>query len=238
VLYAGHVYAGGAGIMDALAALLALDPSLPRRVLFRFVGSLDAPAAERARPLQAAGLVACEPPVPVQAVPALLTRADALLYCVPPAGRHWITSKLYDDLVARRPVLAVLPRGDAWDVLARAGVGTLIEDLGPARVAHELRDALARLLDGHAGHAPRRGLHRALLARADGAAGRPAAQLAGRAAPVELELVPPAGGRRSRAPEAVAGADPVAEALVARLVRAHDRRAGRWSTRRACCTTR
>ena len=194
VLYAGHVYAGGAGIMDALAALLALDPSLPRRVLFRFVGSLDAPAAERARPLQAAGLLACEPPVPVDAVPALLAQADALLYCVPPAGRHWIPSKLYDDLVARRPVLAVLPRGDAWDVLQRAGVGTLIEDLGPARVAHELRDALARLLDGTLVTRP----DEVFIARFDARAqtAQLAAwlrELAGRAPALEPVLVPPGG---------------------------------------------
>jgi Glycosyltransferase Family 4 len=148
VLYAGHVYAGGAGLMDALAALLRLDPSLPRRVLFRFVGSLDAVVAERAQPLIAAGLVEHSPPVPVERVPALIAQCDALLYAVPRAGRHWIPSKLYEDLIARRPVLAVLPRGDAWNVLERAGVATLIEDVGPERVAHELREALARLLDG------------------------------------------------------------------------------------------
>jgi hypothetical protein len=194
VLYAGHVYAGGAGIMDALAALLALDPSLPRRVLFRFVGSLDASAAEGARALQAAGLVSCEPAVPAHAVPTLLAQADAFLYCVPPAGRHWIPSKLYDELVARRPVLAVLPRGDAWDVLERAGVGTLIEDLGPVRVAHELRDALTRLLAGTLATRP----DEVFIARFDARA--QTAQLAawlreltGRAAPAEPELVPPGG---------------------------------------------
>jgi hypothetical protein len=148
VLYTGHVYAGGAGALDALAALLALDPSLPRRLVFRFVGSMDPPVARRARPLQEAGLLERAPAVPADQVPALLAGADALFYEVPPAGRHWIPSKLYDYLLAGKPVLGVLPRGDAWQVLERSGLGTLIEDRGPQRVAQELRDALLRLLAG------------------------------------------------------------------------------------------
>jgi len=42
----------------------------------------------------------------------------------------------------------VLPRGDAWDVLAASGTGLPIEDTGPVAVAHALRDALGRLLAG------------------------------------------------------------------------------------------
>ncbi len=148
VLYTGHVYAGGAGALDALAALLALDPSLPRRVGFRFVGGMDPPVARRSLPLEQAGLLERAPAVPADQVPAILAAADALFYVVPPAGRHWIPSKVYDYLLAGKPVLAVLPRGDAWEVLERSGLGVLIEDTGPARVAHELRDALARLLQG------------------------------------------------------------------------------------------
>jgi len=148
VLYTGHVYAGGVGALDALAELLALQPSLPRRVVFRFVGGMDPPVARRARPLQAAGLLERAPAVPADQVPALLAGADALFYVVPPAGRHWIPSKVYDYLLAGKPVLAVLPRGDAWDVLERSGLGTLVEDLGSRRVAQGLKDALGRLLSG------------------------------------------------------------------------------------------
>lgn len=148
VLYAGHVYAGGASAIEALAALLALDSSLPRRLVFRFAGSMDPAIAELCEPLQRAGLIERVPAVPAERVPGMLAGADALFYVVPAAGRHWIPSKLYEYLVAGRPVLGVLPRGDAWDVLVRSGTGVAIEDAGPERVAHELRDALERLLAG------------------------------------------------------------------------------------------
>jgi Glycosyltransferase Family 4 len=148
VLYTGHVYAGGASALDALAALLRLDPTLPQRVLFRFAGSMDPPVAERSAPLERAGLLERVPPVPADRVPELLAAADALFYVVPPAGRHWIPSKLYEYLVAGRPILALLPRGDAWELLVRSGTGVAIELGEPERVAHELRDALQALEAG------------------------------------------------------------------------------------------
>jgi hypothetical protein len=148
VLYTGHVYAGGAPAFEALAALLARRPDLPARVLFRCVGSMDPPVARLCGPLERAGLLERAPAVPAGEVPALLASADALFYVVPPAGRHWIPSKLYDYLLAGKPVLAVLPRGDAWDVLERAGAGVLLETDGPEDVAARLGDALERLLAG------------------------------------------------------------------------------------------
>ena len=173
VLYAGHVYAGGASVFDALAALLQLDPSLPERVFFRFAGTMDPPVAERCAPLERAGLVERVPPVPADRVPELLADADALFYVVPGAGRHWIPSKLYEYLVARRPILAVLPRGDAWDVLERSGLGVNVEDGAPLHVARALLEALRSL---QAGMLVRR-VNEAALAPYDARA--QAAQLAG-----------------------------------------------------------
>jgi hypothetical protein len=148
VLYTGHVYGSSAGTMEALAVLLALDPALPRRVVFRFVGSMDPPVAARSEALQAAGLLERSPAVPVDQVPALMAGADALLYLVPPAAQRYVPSKLYDYLTTGKPILAILPRGEAWQILQRSGVGSLIEDLGPRRVAAELRRSLERLLSG------------------------------------------------------------------------------------------
>lgn len=148
VLYTGHVYAGGAPAFEALAALLRRRPDLPARVLFRCVGSMDPPVARLCGPLERAGLLERAPAVPASEVPALLAGADALFYVVPPAGRHWIPSKLYDYLLAGKPVLAVLPRGDAWDVLAGAGTGVLVEAGGRQDPAAGLGDALDRLLAG------------------------------------------------------------------------------------------
>ncbi|MHC5210712.1 MAG: glycosyltransferase, partial [Planctomycetota bacterium] len=145
VLYTGHLYDRGDHVLRALAALLRADPSLPERVVFRFVGSMDKLAAARAAELQAARLVETVRFLSAERVPGELAAADALLYVVPPAGRHWIPSKLYDYFLAEKPILGVLPRGDAWDWLERSGLGTLIEDTGVPGVTEGLRAALAAL---------------------------------------------------------------------------------------------
>lgn len=142
VLYTGHLYDGGESVLRALVLLLAEDPSLPERVVFRFVGSLDPDIGALASELQPSGLVEMAGFLSADRVPDELRAADALLYVVPPAGVHWIPSKLYDYMLAGRPVLGVLPRGDAWDWLERTGLATLVEDRG----AQAVREALAAFL--------------------------------------------------------------------------------------------
>lgn len=148
VVYTGHLYDRGDSVIRALEALQRSDPDLQRRVVFRFVGTLDAGVAARAAELQAAGLVETLSFVSAERVPDEIAAADALLYVVPPAGRHWIPSKLYDYFLAEKPIIGVLPRGDAWDWLERSGLGTLIEDTGAADVTRGLRACLMRLQRG------------------------------------------------------------------------------------------
>jgi hypothetical protein len=153
---------------------IAATPTCSGAVVFRFVGSLDAGVAARAAELQAAGLVETLSFVSAERVPDEIAAADALLYVVPPAGRHWIPSKLYDYFLAEKPIIGVLPRGDAWDWLERSGLGTLIEDTGTADVTR----GLPRLPDAPAAR-PARGPARTASssavrrARAEPAARRP-----------------------------------------------------------------
>lgn len=148
VLYTGHLYDRGDAVIRALTALQRTDPDLSRRVVFRFVGTMDAGVAARAAELQAAGLVETLSFVSAERVPEEIAAADALLYVVPPAGGHWIPSKLYDYLLAEKPIIGVLPRGDAWNWLEQSGLGTLIEDTGVADVSRGLRACLDRLQRG------------------------------------------------------------------------------------------
>ncbi|HZL99984.1 MAG TPA: glycosyltransferase, partial [Planctomycetota bacterium] len=156
VVYTGHLYDDGDAVMRALEALQRSDPDLHRRVVFRFVGTLDAGVAARAAELQADGLVETLSFVSAERVPEEIAAADALLYVVPPAGEHWIPSKLYDYFLAERPIIGVLPRGDAWNWLERSGLGTLIEDTGVADVTRGLRACLTRLQRGQLAARPDR----------------------------------------------------------------------------------
>jgi glycosyltransferase involved in cell wall biosynthesis len=193
VLYTGHLYDRGGDVLRALAALLRADPTLPERIVFRFVGSMDTQVAARAAELQAERLLETVSFVSAERVPEELASADALLYVVPPAGRHWIPSKLYDYFLAEKPIIGVLPRGDAWDWLERSGLGTLIEDTGAAAVTAGLRAALAALEHDALHCAPDRVFIARFDARAQSlelhalfrrVAGRRAAVPAGAAAPI------------------------------------------------------
>jgi hypothetical protein len=155
LLYTGELYDGSERCLEALGLLLARDPSLSGRLELRLVGSLGPAAARVAARLERAGILTLAPRVPWDEVPAELAAADALLYAVPATSAHWIPSKLYDYLVAGRPILAVAPRGDAWEILERSGLATLVEDTGLEDVAGGMRRCLESLLAGTLAVEPR-----------------------------------------------------------------------------------
>lgn len=153
VLYTGHLYDGGDAVLRAWGELVRHDPSWTERVRMTFVGTMDPGPSAVADELEAAGAIERLPPCPSHELPARMARADALLYVVPPNGWHWIPSKVYDYLLVERPILGVLPRGDAWDLLTDTGLGRLIE-VGAADVKAELGAALEALCAGTLDVAP------------------------------------------------------------------------------------
>lgn len=156
LLYTGHLYDGGDAALRAYLRLVRRDPSWTRRLRVTFVGSLDPGVAAIADELEALGALERHPPCPAHELPAWMARADALLYVVPPNGWHWIPSKVYDYLLLERPIISVLPRGDAWNLLEASGLGVLIEDDRSADgVAPELERVLTALCDGTLRVAPR-----------------------------------------------------------------------------------
>jgi hypothetical protein len=165
LLYTGELYDGSERCLEAFGLLLARDPSLAERLELRLVGSLGPRAAQVAGRLERAGLLSLAPRVPWDEVPGELAAADALLYAVPAVSAHWVPSKLYDYLVAGRPILAVAPRGDAWEILERSGLATLVEDTGLEAVARGVTSFLESLLAGSLAIEPRA----EWIARFDGA---------------------------------------------------------------------
>lgn len=140
-------YAGGHGLSNALDVLLAAAAQareLP--VTFLLVGQGPEKAAlERAAGEQGLTNVWFLPPVPKAAVPALLTRMDALYlgWRRQPLYRFGISAnKLFDYMMAARPVIHAIET--ASDPVAESSCGISCAPDDPAAVAGALRDLLRR----------------------------------------------------------------------------------------------
>lgn len=156
LLYTGHVYDGGEHFLAGLKRILVRDPTLPERLVVRFLGTMDPKSSALAESLVDGGLAERVGRVPADRIPGELAAADALLYVVPPHGWHWIPSKVYDYLLPEKPILAVLPRGDAWDLLEASGLATLVEDLNSNGVAVEMETFVRDLVAGRIAVTPDR----------------------------------------------------------------------------------
>ncbi|AOS44997.1 GDP-mannose-dependent alpha-mannosyltransferase [Lacunisphaera limnophila] len=140
VLFAGNM--GPAQALESVVAAAQLCRD-DRSIVFAFVGSgIELPKLRAA----AAGLpnVLLLPPRPPREMPALMARADLLLVHLRD-NEHYartIPSKTQDYLAAGRPILMAV-RGDAADLITRAGAGTVCAPENPQELAAGVRQIAA-----------------------------------------------------------------------------------------------
>ena len=118
-------------VLDAIEAMPDRQELDASRILLRFVGQLPAADAERiARSPRLAGCVEHTGFVPYRQALAHQLAADCLLLLVPdtPDRQGMVTGKLFEYLLARRRILALVPpNGAAAELVRETGSGVVVQ---------------------------------------------------------------------------------------------------------------
>jgi hypothetical protein len=139
--YVGELYDGMLERFGAaLASIRERDTGhVPRIAVY---GTINAPERRRIDALGLGAYIEDRGFVPHRESIGAMQRARALLVLLPPQER-WRTcvpSKLYWYLAARRPIVAVVPEGDAADLVRRLRAGHALVDSDPDAVGRSLED--------------------------------------------------------------------------------------------------
>lgn len=155
LLVPGHVEAGMHGLIDALEVLSSTDPQLAQDACVHFLDSLDPVLRRQFRRVTVDELYDLDGHVPAGERARTLAAADALVCVVPRSAPHRIPHGIHEALAARRPILALAPPGDAWDLLAASGVARLIDSVDAAACAAGLKAFVHDLVAGRVECSPR-----------------------------------------------------------------------------------
>jgi hypothetical protein len=144
ILYTGTLSDYGYdGFLEGLARFIAAAPGRARQVSVRFVGEQEPALLQRVEELRLSGVVSVQPPIPHAEVARLQRRADALLMLerrVSHKGHELLAgAKLFGYLKAGKPILGIVPHGEAERILREVGV-TTVADAGSV-------DAIAGVLE-------------------------------------------------------------------------------------------
>jgi glycosyltransferase involved in cell wall biosynthesis len=175
LVYAGSLYRPGelATFLDGVAALLDRRPEASARLRIEFIGSATdackAVASARLARADLGSVVTFTAFLPRAEALRRLAAADAALTLLGPGPgmEQFIGAKLYDAIGLDRPVVAMLPPGDAREVLAGLDWG-IVCDPEPTSVAAALERFLAAPPPGRRADPDGR-YDRAMLARRLGA---------------------------------------------------------------------
>lgn len=129
-VFVGTLYDGMSdGLLRALSKMRRGNPDLHQKIHFTFVGYADEREAEKITAEEFSELVSYLGSVPYQESLEFMLGADLLLYLLPndPRTSYCIPSKLFNYMVARRPVMAILPEGEASAIIRQHGLGHIFD---------------------------------------------------------------------------------------------------------------
>jgi glycosyltransferase involved in cell wall biosynthesis len=132
ILYTGTLSDYGyEGFLQALTTFVRRDPNRARHIAVQFVGEQEPAMTERVGELGLTQVVSVHPPVSHAAVGELQRRAHALLMLErkPSHKGHELLAgaKLFGYLQAGKPILGVVPHGEAERILREVGVTTVAD---------------------------------------------------------------------------------------------------------------
>jgi glycosyltransferase involved in cell wall biosynthesis len=138
-------------VVRAVEELAVRRPDLVRRLELSFVGRRTPEQQEILNRLKRTACRLVEYPY-LEHHRAIRMLRSADLLCVlmsevPGAGRV-VPAKLFEYMAVRRPILAVSPRGEVWDLLADYPVKRLEEPIGVSAIADHLAADLERHVNG------------------------------------------------------------------------------------------
>jgi hypothetical protein len=137
-------------VLDALA-VLAREGVSPREIGVLLLGKALADDLARAEALGVREFLQVQPARPYEEGMAILSGADALLYCDPGRERYFIAGKLFDYLRARRPIVGLSASDETRRLIEGHGVGRVFD---PDDVAG-LVGGLRALFGGASDYQPR-----------------------------------------------------------------------------------
>lgn len=140
LVHTGMIWGDAAGAF--LRALAQLKPEgIEARMHVRFVGGLPPSNIRFLRDHQLESLVTVEPRTTHRTALQRMKGADVLLLLLTSheGGRKWYPGKLFEYMVAGKPVLAIAPPGLATQLIEEAGVGTSIDHTDTAQLVEMIR---------------------------------------------------------------------------------------------------
>lgn len=160
LVYVGEIYPEMLDVyLEAVRQLVGRNAACAPTL--RVFGHADPDDMARVRDARLSDHIRFEGTVSYQRSIALMRSARSLLLLLPPtdAFATVVPSKLYPYLFSARPIFAIVPPGDASQIIAAAGAGESVAPADPAQVAARLAAFVERVRNGQA---PPRPAHRDL----------------------------------------------------------------------------
>ncbi|MBN1573275.1 MAG: glycosyltransferase family 4 protein [Deltaproteobacteria bacterium] len=150
ITHSGSIYGGNypKDFFLAVRRILREEPSLRERLLFRFVGVMDKEIEAEIRSflgdnVQFLGYLTHREAVDV------VTRSDCNLVVVTADEKasYHVTGKLFEYMAAGRPILAVVPPGEAADLVRSTETGIVISEDNPEALRRKFRGAIEEIAE-------------------------------------------------------------------------------------------
>ncbi len=137
-------------LIDALEIIAVQHPDVAAKLKFIFVGDFDRQSSALLSRPSVSNMVSLQRYVPHGELQKIRARLDANLLYFPrlPGAGATIPQKLFEYLASRKPILAIIPEGDASKILENTGGALVTSSTNPTELAMTIVRFVERVRSG------------------------------------------------------------------------------------------
>lgn len=125
-------------LLQAISNLSFQNPQISSRLFFQFVGKSNVDIINESKKLDIHDRVQYSLNMKRSDIDLLYQKANILVLIIPKNQDHILTSKIFDYLIVKKPILAIIPDGEAKEILQKADLGFFANPDSPEDIKNQI----------------------------------------------------------------------------------------------------
>jgi glycosyltransferase involved in cell wall biosynthesis len=139
-VYTGTFYGlrNPTSILKAISEIAKAEPKVADSLRLQFIGKSDTDIINNTASLGIRKMVSHVNNLPQSEIDNIYQKTDVSVLIIPCGQSHILTSKIFDYLYIKKPILAIIPNGEAKEILIKSNLGFFADPNSPEDIKRQI----------------------------------------------------------------------------------------------------
>ena len=125
-------------ILNAISEIVKIKPEISDSIRFQFIGKSDIDIDTKATNLEITNIISHTDNLLRSEIDNIYQKTDVSVLIIPCGQNYILTSKIFDYLQIKKPILAIIPDGEAKEILQKSNLGYFADPNSPEDIKEQI----------------------------------------------------------------------------------------------------